>query len=154
MDPSFEDFYRSEYAKVFRGALAFCGRPEVARESTQEAFARAFARYKRLSHAPWAGGWVMTTAMNLCRRALKDRDTEPTTEPSSVSTGSEVRLDVTRALATLPYRQRQAAVLFYIGDLALPAVAESMGLSEGAVRSHLARARSSLRKRLEVEQDA
>lgn len=150
LDPSFEDFYRAEQAKVFRAARAFSGDREVAAEATQEAFGRAFARWRRLSTAEWAGGWVMTTALNLCRRALK-RDSTTLEVIDTTPTSNEERLDVVRALQILPRRQREAAVLFYIGDLPMSVVAELMGVAEGSVKSHLARARSNLRDLLEVQ---
>lgn len=150
---SFEDFYRAEQPKVFRAALAFSGHREIANEATQEAFGRAFARWRRLSKAEWGGGWVMTTALNLCRRALK-REAAPFADAHRAEPPGETRLVVTRALADLSQRQREAVVLFYIGDLPMSEVAERMGITEGAVKSHLARARESLRGRLEVQEDA
>jgi RNA polymerase sigma factor (sigma-70 family) len=62
-------------------------------------------------------------------------------------------VDLLRALRALPVRQREAAVLFYVADLPLHAVADAMGISDGAVKSHLARAREGLRVNLE-ERDA
>jgi RNA polymerase sigma-70 factor, ECF subfamily len=150
----FETFCRSEYAQVFRAVCLATGDPEVASDATQEAFKRAFVRWRRLSKEPWAGGWVMTTALNLCRMEFRYRarsrnrlalgNSVDTREP----TGD--RVDVLKALATLPFRQRQAAILYYWGDLSTSVVAELMGLSEGAVRAHLTHARKALRKTLEV----
>jgi DNA-directed RNA polymerase specialized sigma24 family protein len=64
---NFDGFCKSEYASVYRAAFAFTGDKDSALDATQEAFSRAFARWARLSREPWAGGWVMTTALNLCR---------------------------------------------------------------------------------------
>lgn len=52
------------------------------------------------------------------------------------------------ALARLPLQQRAVTFLTYWGDLAPAAVAAELGISEGAVRKHLARARSTLRREL------
>lgn len=60
------------------------------------------------------------------------------------------RLDVVAALGGLPFRQRQAVVLFYWSDLPTAAIAELMEISESAVRAHLTHARNALRKTLEV----
>ena len=68
-------------------------------------------------------------------------------------TGEEVsadRLDVLTALRSLPERQREAAVLHYIVDCPVAVVAESMGISDGAVKAHLSKAREALRRSLEV----
>lgn len=121
-------------------------------DSTQEAFTRALMRWRRLRRHDWAGGWVMTTALNLCRRRARD----PVPVGSDVEAASPVpevrgeRVDLQRALRALPARQRQAAILHYLGDLPVAVVADLMQISEGAVKSHLFAARSALRRSLEV----
>lgn len=127
------------------------GSREVALDATQEAFTRAFVRWRRLRRHDWAGGWVMTTALNLCRRRGRAPIPVGRAEPATTApdpTGE--RVDLQRALATLPARQRQAAILHYLGDLPVSAVAELMQISESAVKSHLHSARGALRRNLEV----
>ena len=61
------------------------------------------------------------------------------------------RTAVIAALRTLPARQREALVLkFYLG-LSEEEVAAAMRISQGAVKSHTARAKAALRSRLEPE---
>lgn len=144
---AFEDFYELEFKCIFTAALAFCGRRDLALDATQEAFGRAFARWKRLSKEPWVVSWVMTTAFNYCRRHTRSAKLilgrrAPDPGPT------EDRVDMVAALRTLAPRQRTAVLLFYIGDLPVRAVADSMGISEGAVKAHLSKARDALRKRL------
>lgn len=147
----FDDFCRGEYAAVFRAACLASGSAEVAADATQEAFQRAFARWPRLSRHAWAGGWVTTTAINLCKREMK-RAARPLAVVPDRWEERDVpgRLDVVAALATLPFRQRQAVVLFYWSDLPVAAIAELMEISESAVRAHLTHARSALKPTLEV----
>lgn len=144
----FEDFCRAEYGTVFRATLAFSGSREIAQDSTQEAFARAFARWRRLSTQPWAGGWVMTTALNLCRRALRRMPEANATPSPAAPVDSDLQIDVLDALRDLPLRQRQAILLYYLADLPVAAVAELMNASEGSVKTHLSRARRTLGVRL------
>ena len=49
--------------------------------------------------------------------------------------------------------QAQAVVLYYFGDCSVAAVAELMELSEGAVKSHLSRARRTLARKLGTKED-
>jgi RNA polymerase sigma-70 factor (ECF subfamily) len=142
----FEDFYAAEYGRVLASAYAFCRHREAALDATQEAFVRAFARWRRLEGEEWAGAWVTTTALNvLRRRARKTPALVP--EPAPSGSGS-LGVDVLDALRSLPARQRQAAALFYVADLPIAVVARSMGLSEGTVKTHLSRARRALRASL------
>jgi len=54
--------------------------------------------------------------------------------------------DVVEAVVRLSVRQRAVIVLTYWADLDPIAVAERLGISEGSVRRHLARARARLRE--------
>jgi len=150
---AFEDFYAAEFDRVFDSAFAFSGDRDAATDATQEAFARAFARWRRLSRQDWAGGWVTTTALNVLRRRYRDATRSRVLVDERASHDAHGRVDLLRALRALPVRQREAAVLFYIADLPLHAVADAMGIGDGAVKSHLARAREGLRVSLE-ERDA
>ena len=61
---------------------------------------------------------------------------------SSVAGDDEVR----RLLLELPRRQREVAALFYVEDRPIGDIADMLGLSAGAVKFHLNRARSNLRR--------
>lgn len=147
----FAGFYRGELPRVFRAAYLLTGDRQLAMDVAQEAFERAFARWRRLSGEAWSGGWVMTTALNLARRRLRGRREVVGPDPDTTASGpDESRVDLVRALAALPFRQRQALVLHYVGDLDTAAVAEVMRVSEGTVKAHLAQGRAALRRKLEV----
>ena len=54
-----------------------------------------------------------------------------------------------RAVERLPQEQREAVVLFYYEDLPTEAISRVTGVSPGAVRTRLSRAREKLRRMLE-----
>jgi RNA polymerase sigma factor (sigma-70 family) len=56
----------------------------------------------------------------------------------------EDRVDITRALAALPRRQREATVLRYYLGLDVKEVADALGMSEGTAKTTLYRARRAL----------
>jgi RNA polymerase sigma-70 factor, ECF subfamily len=149
----FQAFFQSEFDDVFRGCFLMTGSREVALDATQEAFTRAYVHWRRLRRQPWAGGWVMTTALNVCRRRARDPlpvGARHEKAASAAATPGPDRIDIQRALQSLPARQRQAAILHYLGDLPIVSVAELMQISEGAVKAHLFEARKSLRRALDV----
>jgi RNA polymerase sigma-70 factor (ECF subfamily) len=147
---SFEDFYRLEFARVYRAAWFLARNEHDAREAAQEAFARAFVRWRRLHSEDWAAGWVITTALNILRRrgGRGSRVELPLETTTSAPSGNAV--DLQRALRDLPARQREALVLFYVGDLTVESVADLMGVGAGTVKAHLSRGRAALRKCLET----
>jgi RNA polymerase sigma factor (sigma-70 family) len=73
-------------------------------------------------------------------------------DAASAEYGALTQLDrsaVVEALKALPQRQREALVLRYYGDLSEAQIAEAMGISQGAVKSHASRGMAALRQTLE-----
>ena len=153
---AFEEFYASEFPLVYRACVAFVRDREIAVDAAQEAFSRAFARWRRLRDSPWAGGWVMTTALNICKRSVSARHQgvirRDSPHPSTID-AADSRIDLLTALRRLPSRQPTTAVLHYLGDLPISVIADLIGVTEGAVKSHLFHARQALRRELDPERE-
>lgn len=152
---SFDDFYAAEFDRIYRGALAIARDSDTAWDATQEAFGRAFARWASLRDVVWAPAWVMTTALNVCRsrrRRLFREVLGPTGDRAEVQGPDPVAVDLRAALQQVPRRQREALVLFYIGDFALTDVAAAMDIADGTAKALLAQGRDSLRRLMEVDQ--
>jgi RNA polymerase sigma factor (sigma-70 family) len=78
---------------------------------------------------------------------------QPPPDAPSAETGALGALahrDVIAALHRLPARQREALVLRYYADLSEAEIAEAMGISRGAVKSHASRGIAALRDVLGV----
>jgi DNA-directed RNA polymerase specialized sigma24 family protein len=69
-------------------------------------------------------------------------NTLPELTPRATEVWEEVR--------KLPRRQAQATVLHYIDQLSIEEIGEVMGVSPGAVKAHLHKARAHLSQRLET----
>lgn len=146
IDPGFEQTYRAEYGSVFRAVYLLCGDRAMVEDATQEAFARALERWRRIEGRSWAAGWVVTTALNITRRALRRRPLpvmvgNPSTDPDEL-------LDLRRAVRALPRRQQEAVVLHYLQDLSIEDVAQAMGTAPGTVKAHLFKAREAMAGKL------
>lgn len=136
------------------GALALAaGSRAAAEDAVQEALARAWERSERGEHIESLGAWVTTVAMNLIRsrwrRALAERrarDRAP--EPAPILAADEEAMDLRRALADLPPRQREVTVLRYLLGHDVAGVAEILGVSQGTVKTSLHRARRTLAEAL------
>ena len=145
----FESFYSAEFQRVFKAIYLTSGSPEVAQDITQEAFKLAFVRWRRLADKPWAGGWVMTTALNLLRKERKRPVTEELRPESAPATTDSSGVALVEALRALPHRQRTAALLYYLGDMPVLEIAQVMEVADGTVKALLSQARDSLRRSLE-----
>ena len=91
---------------------------------------------------------VMNTAVTHRRRAAMRLSREGALILDQFA-APEVHPEVRAAVSALSLRQRAVVVLTYWADLPPAAVAELLGISDGAVRRHLARARANLRKVLD-----
>lgn len=155
---AFEAFYRGSFSSVLRASIAFCGDQDLAREATQEAFSRCLARWHRLHDKEWREGWVMRAAFNQCRRHWRylgrERGiAERVTHPSGAYELGGADPDLAAAIGALPSRQREAILLYYLADNSIADVATVMDLSEGAVKSHLFKAREGLKRLLVAKRD-
>ena len=148
----FEPWYLREHPKVLAALSWVAGDPEVAADATDEAFARAYADWRKVGRMASPGGWVYRVALNVVRRrmrrtALERRKVEP---PAAVA--QVVDREIWAVVRQLPERQRVAVVLRYLVDLPEHEVATAMGISRGTVASALAVARQRLAKWLREEE--
>lgn len=141
VDPAFVDLFDREFPAITRTVAVVTGDRELAADVTQEAFARAFSRWRTVGRYDRPGAWVRRVAIRLAMRAVR-RDRRPEAlEEASVTVPGSRDLDLERAVATLPGKQRAAITLHYFDDLPVRDVAAHLGCSEATAKVHLHRAR-------------
>ena len=151
----FEAWYCREHPRLVMSLVLVAGDIHVAQDATDEAFARAFARWDRVGAMESPNGWTYRVALNVLRRRarraaverrLLARRAEATVVPPDINEAWD-------AVRHLPPRQREAIVLRYIADLTEKEVGAAMGVSRGAISSALTEARRTL-SRLLADDDA
>jgi RNA polymerase sigma factor (sigma-70 family) len=134
------------------------GRDEDAKDVLQDVWLRTVRGIPRLRDASRLRGWLF----GIARRVLMDRlrrqyatpaigsldgeDAEPEPEPPDRE-AELAALD--EALETLPLVEREVLTLFYLRDLSLAELAETLNIPVGTVKSRLFRARRMLRIEME-----
>ena len=148
---TFDDQFPVLFRAAYRVAFRLTSSREEAADCAQEACARAYTDWKKLSRKGDVTPWVVRVSGNLAidgwRRSQRARRVPPKSE--AVSATAE-NLDLSKALDGLPRRQREVVVLRYIADLSEATVAETLGCSVGTVKTHASRGLAALRKQLEV----
>lgn len=120
---------------------------------------RAWIRSERGERLESLPAWVAAVALNQTRsgwrRAMAERRARHRLPgaPGNASEPSGDHVDVARALAALPRRQREVAVLRYLLELSTAEVAAALRIGEGTVKSSLARARAHLVDTLAMHDD-
>src|SRR6478672_12442367 len=114
----FDETFRESYWPMVRSLAMACGDRTVAEDAVQDAFERAYARWRRISRYDDPAGWIRHVALNRVRdhfrkvergRRAVDRLAART---ETTVPGPEPRTDVEELLATLSPQQRTAAALF------------------------------------------
>jgi RNA polymerase sigma-70 factor (sigma-E family) len=150
--------YSTHYRSLVRLAALLLRDVSTAEEVVQDSFVAMHGGWRRLRDSEKALSYLRQSVVNRSRSVLRhrvvvDRNApKPPPDMPSAEQGAITQLErsaVVTALRTLPARQREALVLRYYGDLSEAQIATAMGISRGAVKSHTARAMSSLRTVLE-----
>lgn len=150
----FDTFYVTTVRRVVLYLYAACGDRSDAQDIAQEAFARAWQHWPRISRYDDPEAWVRTVAWRLManrwrglRRWLAARSRLGS--PAEVTGGpSPDRVAVVNAVQQLPKAQRQVVALHYLLDMPVNDIAASTGIPAGTVKVRLSRARATLARLL------
>ncbi len=157
-DTTIREFLRDDYPRLVNAVALVTGDVSAAEDAVQEALVRAWIRSDRGEDIESLPAWVAVVAMNLTRSGWRRMTAERRARArlssafASDDARSVERLDVERALAGLPRRQRQIAVLRYFLQLDTREVAEALRVSEGTVKNSLSKARAALAASLQIDE--
>jgi RNA polymerase sigma-70 factor (ECF subfamily) len=152
-ESAIREFLAMRYPRLVAALALMSGSRPAAEDAVQEALARAWERGERGEHIESPEAWVRTVAVNLMRSAFRRIRAERRAReelgstmlsPFAGTARSDDRVDVGRALAALPRRQREATILRYYLGLSVEEIAGTLGVSGGATKTTLSRARRAL----------
>lgn len=155
---------------VFNMALRMLGSPTDAADACQEAFVKVCSRIDGFRGDAKVSTWIFSVAVNMClnarrRRARRGRELYvldapmgegesprewPADErgPDEQTALAEVRRRVEQAVRELPEEFGTAVLLRDLQGMAYEAIAETLELNVGTVKSRIARGRALLRPML------
>jgi RNA polymerase sigma-70 factor, ECF subfamily len=149
---SFAEFFEREHLRLGRAIFLLTGDHHEAEDLVQEALARAYERWDRVSQMGEPAGYVYHIASNLHRRRSRTRLRQRTlverrrVQDSDPGDVADARMDVLAALAMLPRDQREALVLVEMFGFDTGTAAQVLGIKPVSVRVRLHRARLRLRE--------
>lgn len=156
-DQAVTALYASSWTPLVRLAAMLTGDASVAEEIVQDAFVALHRRWDRLADPVAAHGYLRTSVVNGARSALRHRQVVDRFRPvgAPAPAGPEERAvqstedaRVLAALRDLPRRQQEVLVLRYYADLSEQEIADTLGISRGAVKTHAHRGIAVLRDRI------
>jgi RNA polymerase sigma-70 factor (sigma-E family) len=157
-DEAVTQLYAAHYRSLVRLATLLLRDVGAAEEIVQDSFVAMHGSWRRLRDHDRALAYLRQAVVNRSRSALRHRTVEqrhapaPMPDHASAEHGALEALereDLIRALHRLPRRQREVLVLRYYIDLSEAQIADAIGISRGAVKSHASRGMAALRLSLE-----
>jgi RNA polymerase sigma-70 factor (sigma-E family) len=153
-DQAVTALYQAHYGALVRAAALLVGDVATAEDVVQDSFIAMHRAWWRLRDTSRALPYLRRAVINRSRSVLRHRVVAgrvpamavpawPSAEDSALAVVQ--RSSVLAALGALPARQREVVVLRYYADLSETQIAAALGISTGAVKSHVARAKNSLR---------
>jgi RNA polymerase sigma-70 factor (ECF subfamily) len=149
----FEQFYEATFRRVVGRVFLIVGDAHLAEELAQDAMVEIMDQWAdRCERSVDSNiAWTVAIAANLARRhwhRLKIRARALTRlaarlqpEVSSFDVEALARIDTYRRLTALPRRQREIATLWLLGDMTAEDIADTLGITASAVRTHTQRIR-------------
>jgi RNA polymerase sigma-70 factor (sigma-E family) len=155
-DEALELLYVAHFRQLVRLAVLLVHDLGTAEEIVQECFVAVHAKWNRLHDPDKALAYLRQSVVNRSRSHLRHlsvvrRHADRAAPPEPVSGADHAAYDQARratvldALRRLPRRQREVLALRYYLDLSEAQIADTLGISRGAVKSHASRGAAALR---------
>ena len=142
----------------------------VVRELAQEAILQAYLSLDHIRDASHFRSWLYGITLNICRSYLHDQQMDmlsletvmggvqnntipsfdDTVDPHTIAEAHDLHSLVLDAIDELSSKDKEATLLFYYEQLTLQEIAALSGVSVGAIKGRLHRARKHLQERLTV----
>lgn len=149
-EDAFADLVRRRQSWLRNLMRRACGEAALADDLVQQAFLTAWRKLPQLREPAHFGAWLKKLAINLWLQEMRAKDAlreagdidetlpAPPADPAAA-------MDLDRALGLLPAAQRLCVVLSYHEGMTHREIAETTGLPDGTVKSHIRRGTARLR---------
>lgn len=158
-DAAVEALYAAHWRQLVRLSVLLVRDVGTAEEVVQDAFVAMHGRWRRLRDPDKALAYLRQSVVNrsrsvlrhrtvVDRHAARDRPPDPAPAADGPALVRDRRDAVLDAMRALPQRQREVLALRYYLDLSEADIADTLGISRGAVKSHASRGSAALRSLL------
>ena len=145
----FDAFYRGTVRRLTRYAFGLAGDAVEAQDLVQEAYARAWQRWRQVSAYDDGEAWLRLVVNRLVKdrwRRLRIRRAAlaSAAPPRPIPPPSEETVLLVAAMRRLPFEQRQVLLLHHLMDRSLADIADETGTNLNTVKTRLTRGRAAL----------
>ena len=164
VDEFVANMFRAEGVSLVRLARLFVDDRNAAEDLVQEAFIRLARSARRIEDPTRAPAYLRSIVLNLARDhnrrglvslrqqlPLSEHPAEPEHDTIVLQDEQQRVLD---ALRGLPVQQRNCVVLRHYEELGIAEIAQSLGISQNSVKTHLRRGMANLARTLALPEEA
>lgn len=151
-----EQIYARNVDTVYRVCFSFMKNKADTEDMVQEAFLKLISSNVSFSSAQHEKAWLIVTASNLCKNALKHwwRKHEDIDNCIELSKNQDFEASETRqAIMNLPNDYKTIVYMYYYEGYSTPEIAQLLDTAQTTIRSRLYRARKLLKIDLGGEYD-
>lgn len=154
---AFVTLMREQELSLYRAAKAILHREEDVEDAVQETVCKAFQKLPDLRQPKFFKTWLTRILINCCYDLLRQQKglvpLELLPETGAPDRDSDLSLDVRAALDALSENDRLVMTLFYLNDLPVRDIAQTLAISESAVKQRLVHARRRFRNAYEEREE-
>ena len=154
---AFEDLYRQHSTRLYNLAFRMVGNAADAEDLLQDIFLTVYRKLESFRGASALGTWLYRLGMNVCldrlrsKAARQDQATDTLDERLSSAQvtsalGGVSRIDLERAIQSLPDGSRAAFLLHDVEGFDHTEVGQILGVAEGTSKSQVHKARLRIRE--------
>lgn len=153
---AFRELYRRHTPRLFQLVLRLLGGAELdAEDVVQETWVRATERSGQFRWESSFSTWLTGIGLNLCRDLWRKRngrelDWDLAKEPPAPSPQHDDRIDLERAMGSLPSGYRTVLILHDLEGCTHEEIGRRLGIAAGTSKSQLSSARRAMRALLKV----
>lgn len=153
-DTAVEELYAAHYLSLVRLSVLLVWDVETVVEVVQDSFVAMHGKWRGLRDPDKGLAYLRQTVVNRSRSVLRHRAVQARHVPpvsrdqpgaDEDNDARERRNQVLDAMRDLPDREREVLALRYYLDMSEAEIADTLGISRGAVKSHASRGVSALR---------
>ena len=166
---AFDDLMRKYYARILNFAYRLIGNRQLAEDVTQDVFMKIYKSAARYQPRSKFQTWLYTIAKNTClnemRRyrgqivsldeplyaeagGLQKEVSDPDADPAAAYLQKETEKQVRAAINELPENQKMAVILKRYENFSYAEIADTLEVTDKAVKSLLSRAKVNLKNKL------
>ena len=155
-DREITELYQRHVDTVYRVCFSYMKNRADTEDMVQDTFIKLISCNTQFSSQEHEKAWLIVTASNLCKNALKHwwRRNEDLDDYASVCRSEGIHMDlVLEAILKLPVDYKSAVYMYYYEGYSTPEIAELLKCPQSTIRNRLMRARKLLKNMLGGEFD-